>query len=177
MSFSVCHQSSTNSSHFFPYIPSFCATAFHLYGVLCLPSHLLFQVHFLSTDQSNYQILAGAVTVATTAPHMPLFASHYCCIPLFPTQTARYCLGIMSLHRRGGFGLIPAAEQKILLLQLLGWRSKARANLLNSWMYSGKRWEGAIAAISRGPSEDDDLKSMCRKFSAAGWFNQKHNSQ
>lgn len=151
-----------------------------------IPS-LLFQVHFLSTDQSNYQMikstcnhflgLAGAVTVATAAPPRPLFASHYCCIPLFPTQTTQYCLGIMSLHRRGGFGLIPAAEQKILLLQLLGWRSKARANLLNSWIYSGKRWEGAIAAISRGPSEDDDLKSMCRKFSSAGWFNQKHNSQ
>lgn len=131
-----------------------------------IPS-LLFQVHFHSTDQStgNYQMikstcnqflgLAGAVTVATAAPRMPLFASHYCCIPLFPTQTARYCLGIMSLHRRGGFGLIPAAEQKILLLQLLGWRSKARANLLNSWMYSTNAEKEQLQ-----PSAGDPVRMM-----------------
>lgn len=125
-----------------------------LRGLMSATPSLLYQLHFLSTDQSNCQMikstcnhflgLAGAVTVATAAPHMPPFAPRYCCIPLFPTQTARYCLGIMPLLRRGGFGLIPAAEQKILLLQLLGWRSKARANLLNSWIYSGKRWEGAL---------------------------------
>lgn len=100
--------------------------------------------------------------------------------PFYFSLKSFYLLGETFAPRRGGFGIHPAAEWNVLLLQLLGWGRRPKP-ISCSWIYSGKDCEGAgwgSVDFSRDLGLADKPKSMSTAELGGGYgFNHHQNAK